>query len=149
MRTLGAICARVIPQEAGQEIDIAGTIAAQLASGKGDGWRYADLPPDLEAYQTGLGALASAGFNELSDAEQDVTLTLMAAKKNQPEGRWFEELRSAAVEAYVAHPAALARMGYSGIGVGGANTKYKGFVQVQAGERESWEPEPASEEAAR
>ena len=149
MRTLRAICARVIPQQEGQEIDIAGTIAAGLATGKGDGWRYTVLPPDLQAYQTGLDALAKAGFNELSGAEQDVTLTLMAAKKGAPEALWFQELRGAAVEAYVAHPAALARMGYSGIGVGGAATKYKGFVEVQIGERETWEPEPAGEKAAR
>lgn len=149
MKTLRAICARVIPQTSEQEIDIAGTIAAKLATGKGDGWRYAVLPPDLQAYQTGLDALASAGFNELSGAEQDVTLDLMAAKKEHPEGLWFEELRGAAVEAYVAHPATLARIGYSGIGVGGANTKFKGFVEVQTGEREMWEPEPTGQKAAR
>ena len=149
MRTLRAICARVIPQAVGREIDIAGTIAVKLATGKGDGWRYAVLPPDLQAYKTGLDALATAGFNELSSAEQDVTLTLMAAKKREPQALWFEELRGAAVEAYVAHPAALARMGYSGIGVGGANTKYKGFVEVQVGEREAWEPEPVGEKVAR
>ncbi len=149
MRTLRAICARVIPQTAGQEIDLAGTIAAKLATGKGDGWRFAVLPPDLEAYKTGLDALATAGFNELSAAEQDVTLTLLAAKKKSPEAMWFEDVRGAAVEAYVAHPAALARMGYSGLGVGGADTKFKGFVEVQVGERETWEPEPAGETAAR
>ncbi len=32
---------------------------------------------------------------------------------------WFEDVRAQAARLYVAHPATLARMGYSGIGYGG------------------------------
>jgi hypothetical protein len=53
----------------------------------------------------------------------------------------------------MAHPAALARIGYSGIGVGGANTPHQGFVSIGPNQREDWEPlalvDPAPGEAAR
>ena len=51
-RTLRAVLARVVP---GAGIDLAGTVMARLATGKGDGWRYDVLPADLEAYREGLG----------------------------------------------------------------------------------------------
>ena len=42
---------------------------------------------------------------------------------------------------YVAHPATLARMGYSGVANGGDGARKQGFVLLGAGEREPWEPE--------
>ena len=42
---LRAACARVLPQESGGTIDFAARIDARLASGAGDGWRFARLPP--------------------------------------------------------------------------------------------------------
>ena len=44
--TLRAVPARVVPQSG---IDLAAGIDAMLASGTGDGWRFADLPSDVEA----------------------------------------------------------------------------------------------------
>ena len=40
------------------------------------------------------------------------------------------------------HPATLARWGYSGFGVGGAYTRFRGFVEVGVNSREAWEPLP-------
>jgi len=139
--TLEALLARVIPQ-AENAIDLAGTIIARLATGKGDGWRYAVLPEDAQAYREGLDRLAAQGFITLDAAAQDAILTAFAAQKNTPDARWFEEVRGDAVTAYMAHPATLARVGYSGIGVGGPNTPHHGFVQVGINDREAWEPMP-------
>ena len=54
--------------------------------------------------------------------------------------RWFEEVRAAATKLYVAHPATLARMGYSGVADGADSEHQTGFVQIGEGERETWEP---------
>lgn len=50
--------------------------------------------------------------------------------------RWFEEVRGDLVRAYVAHPATLARMGYSGIADGSDAETMSGFVQIGVGKRD-------------
>ena len=136
-RTLYALLERVVPASG---LDLVGYVMAQLASGKGDGWRYAMLPSDVQAYRDGLDRLAAKKFAEMTGDEQDEALKKMAAGKDTVDARWFEEVRGAATEAYVGHPATLARWGYSGFGVGGAYTPHRGFVQLGLNERESWEP---------
>jgi pimeloyl-ACP methyl ester carboxylesterase len=142
MITLRAMLARVVPQEH-HELDLAGYVLVRLASGKGDGWRYDVLPEDVQAYREGLDKLAAQGFTGMRAEEQDAALKALEAEPGSPDARWFEEVRGDAVSAYMAHPATMARIGYSGIGVGGAETKYKGYVTIGPNERESWEPEPA------
>ena len=140
VETLRAMLARVIPQGELAGIDLAGYVMARLKSGKGDGWRYAVLPEDVQAYREGLDRLGEVGFAGMDAAAQDRCLEEMAARKESVPGRWFEGVRGDAVEAYVSHPATMARIGYSGIGVGGAETPFQGFVQVGMDERENWEP---------
>jgi hypothetical protein len=121
-------------------VDVAGYVMARLARGKGDGWRYAALPEDGRAYREGLDRLRAQGFLELDGPAQDAVLAAIAAEKTTPAARWFEEVRSDAVSAYIAHPATLARIGYSGLGVGGAETPHKGYVSLEPNGREAWEP---------
>jgi hypothetical protein len=141
--TLRALLARVVPQVCADSIDLAGFVLARLATGKGDGWRYDVLPADALAYREGLDRLGAKRFAELGEAAQDALILALAAVKGSVDARWFEEVRGDAVAAYVAHPATLARLGYSGIGVGGANTDFKGFVTIGPNQRESWEPLPS------
>ncbi len=141
-RTLRAAAARIVPQTGAHPIDLAGFVIATLASGKGNGWRYAVLPSDLTAYREGLDQLAARGFADLDAEKQDSCLRELSRVPGSPESRWFEELRGDLTEAYVAHPATLARIGYSGIGVGGAHTPHQGFVLLGPNQREAWEPEP-------
>lgn len=54
--------------------------------------------------------------------------------------RWFEEVRADVTKMYAAHPATLARMGYSGIADGADSEHGTGFVQIGEGEVEAWEP---------
>lgn len=146
--TLRLLLARVVPQSSGADIDLAGYIAARLASGKGDGWRYAVLPPDLEAYRHGLDALAAIGFDRMDEAAQHAAIRLLDESKGSPQARWFEDVRADAAAAYMAHPATMARVGFSGIGVGGANTPHHGFVSIGINDAEAWEPNPALETVA-
>ncbi|WP_263381553.1 gluconate 2-dehydrogenase subunit 3 family protein [Granulicella arctica] len=151
LHTLRALLARVIPQNAGADtvvIDLAARLDAQLSTGKGDGWRYAALPADTEAYRIGLQLLdsfahklSSIPFDRLASDAQDALISSIASgtitSKKLDLRRWFEDVRSDATKLFVAHPQTLASMGYSGI----ADNEH-GFVQLGIGEREAWEPEP-------
>ncbi len=53
-RTLRALAGRIVP-DAG--FDLAARVDRQLAEAKGDGWRFAVLPPDVEAWHLGLHSL--------------------------------------------------------------------------------------------
>ena len=152
IETLRAMLARIVPQNE-PAIDLTAYVLDRLAGGvdKGDGWRFAVLPVDLEAYRQGLDTLAARNFSSLSGQEQDAILQeFAAAEMNSPEARWFEEVRGDATAVYASHPATLARWGYSGFGVGGAHTPHQGFVQLAPNQREAWEPLPqAKAEPAR
>ena len=140
--TLRAALARILP---GVGEDLAAPILTRLAKGEGDGWRFDTLPPDLEAYRQQLDALMKDDFANLSPADQDKALEKLGSKKNSAEARWFEDLRADAAGAYMSQPATLARVGYSGIGVGGAYTPHRGFVTLTPNGAESWEPVPDSQ----
>lgn len=139
-QTLRALLSRLVRQESLPEIDLTGAVMARLASGRGDGWRFDKLPTDAQAYREGLDRLAAKGFVDLAGPEQDAILTSLGRDKGTPGALWFEEVRGDSVTAYMAHPATLARIGYGGFGVGGAETEYKGFVQLGPNAREAWEP---------
>ena len=157
--TLRALVDRILPQTGDWVIDIAQRLDAMLVEGIGDGWRFADLPPDRDAYELGLAALDGwahavhgAGFAALNGAAQDAMLSDLAAGRAPGGGplgppqlaRWFEDARADAARLYVAHPATLARMGYSGIGYGGDVDRLPGFHGLEPGTREAWEPVPAA-----
>ena len=152
LSTLRAVLDRVLPQH-GAAIDLAARIDANLAKGVSDGWRFAALPSDTDAYQAALRTLdAAAGgaFTKLDATGQDDLLGRMAegSLEIMEPGllsasqlkMWFEDLRSDAVRLYVSHPATLSRMGYSGIGYGGDGEPKIGFHLFGIGKREAWEP---------
>ncbi|MDO9426509.1 MAG: alpha/beta hydrolase [Methylobacterium sp.] len=154
---LRAVIDRVLPQSGEPRIDIGARIEARLASGTGDGWRFAELPPDPEAYAAALRTLdlaASAahavGFLALRAPVQDALLKAVAEGElptadgdlDGPQMKlWFEDLRGDVVRTYLAHPAALARLGFSGIGAGGDTIDHlPGFSELGIDAREPWEP---------
>lgn len=151
---LRAVCARLVPQpERGEAIDVAGGIDAKLA--KGNGWRYAAMPPDADALRRGLGgvdetALALFGrpFEALGGADKDAVLEAIqagrppgAAWASLPANRFFEELLAMALEAYYAHPLAQEEIGYAGMA--DAVT----WTRIGLGEREEHDTAPAEPRA--
>ena len=158
---LRAALARVVPVPG---LDLAARVDARLASGGGDGWRFEALPPDGLAYRDALRTLDAAAraahgrpFVALDGWNQDALLTLaQGGRLSVPDsfgGRldadrmrfWFEDARADAVRLYLAHPAALARMGFSGIGAGGDALEplapdLPGFHDVGLNAPEPWEP---------
>jgi pimeloyl-ACP methyl ester carboxylesterase len=167
---LRAVLDRVMPVP---HLDLAARLDKRLASGEGDGWRFVALPPDAEAYRSALRTLDAAAraargrpFVALDAAELDGLLTLCERTSLKvPEslgGRldadqmrsWFEDLRADAVRLWLGHPAALARIGFSGIGAGGDRPGeiadgLPGFHAVGLDEPEPWEPRALRTEAAR
>ncbi len=163
-RTLRAVVDRVVPQDGDAPIDIPARMVASVKEGRGDGWRFADLPPDTVALAAGLRTLAAvatredgSAFGQLGAERQDALLrriasgawpalpdTAGAALSPAQMGRWFEDMRSAATQAYVAHPATQARLGYSGIANRGEGAGPQGFIRVGIAEREPWEPVAAA-----
>ena len=144
LQTLRTVADRVVPQT-GPLIDLAARIDAQLAAGKDDGWRFANMPSDRKAYAMALDSLA--GFGSLAEDEQQAMLTqliegefnLSVLSAGQMK-RWFEDLRADLVRIWVAHPATMARIGFDGFANGGDGTRKQGFERLAADERESWEP---------
>lgn len=147
--TLCAVCDRLIPQpERPRPIDLCGMIDTHLAEGKGDGWRYATMPPDPEMYRAGMAGIeqAAAGlfgraFTRLSERKQDDVL--LAVQRGAAPGavwldmdlrRYFEELLALLVEIYYAHPLASEEIGYAGM------ADAHGWQAVGLGEREAHEP---------
>lgn len=144
LRTLRSLADCIVPQ-AGPSIDLASRVDAQLAAGKGDGWRFADMPPDREAYASALDSLA--GFDALADGGQQARLAQLAeggfdlgVLSGPQMKQWFEDLRADLVRLWLAHPATMARIGFDGFANGGDGPRKQGFERLAADERESWEP---------
>ncbi len=89
-RTLEAICHQLLPQtDRPRElrIPIVPYIDQRLAQGGGNGYRYANMPWDDEAYRLGLAGInetssalcAGQGFADLSAVQQDAVLATIEA----------------------------------------------------------------------
>ncbi len=126
-------------------IDLGARVDQELARGEGDGWRYADLPADAEAYSVGLQAIDEltmqehhVAFHALASGAQDEFLEAIACGKVTSTKielkRWFEDVRADLTRHYVSHPATLERMNYTGMA-----DDPNGFVQIGRGRLEDWE----------
>jgi len=130
LTTLRAACARLVPQPGRKDpVDVAGCIDERLAAATGNGWRYDSMPPDAEAYETGLAGLDETAreryggaFHELGALRQDEVLLAVQRGKAEgeaweriPAARFFEELLAECVEFYYGHPLAQEEIGYVGM----------------------------------
>ena len=146
---LAAVCARLIPQtDRDTPINVAGLLHARLATGIGDGWRYADLPPEAAAWHLGLDginetalAMFGSGFTDLPARQQDAVLRAVQRGapagehwREMPAARFFEVLLASAVESYYSHPLAQEEIGYAGM------ADAPGWQAIGLGEREAREP---------
>jgi hypothetical protein len=147
--TLCAVCDRLIPQpERPRPIDLCGTLDTRMASGEGDGWRYAHMPDDSQAQTAGLAgieqtalAMFAAAFTVLGSSEQDEVLR--AVQDGTAAGpiwltldakRYFEELLAQVVDIYYSHPLGAEEIGYAGM------ADAHGWQHVGLGDREAHEP---------
>ena len=77
LATLRTLADRLVPQSGARRIDLAARIDADLAMGRGDGWRPAELPDDATAYRRGLDTVASIWPGGL--AQQDDLIRMILA----------------------------------------------------------------------
>lgn len=146
LETLRALADRLLPQSRPGRIDLAARIDADLTLGHGDGWRPSDLPDDASAYRIGLDAIASVWTDDI--AEQDALIRSIIAGEPVTDGpwsgdqvrRWFDDVRTDLARTWVAHPASLARIGYDGFATSGPGAEPAGYVSLDAGVRDPWEP---------
>lgn len=153
--TLRAACDRLIPQaHRADPIDLAAAIDERLTASEGNGWRYAALPPDADAFVQGIQgldetarALFGQGFVALDDEQQDAVLT--AVQRGEAHGttwtnlsptRFFEELLTELCECYYSDPLTQEEIGYVGMADG------QGWQQIGLDQREAHEPEALGED---
>jgi len=151
-RLMQAVCDRIMPQDdrdAAHKIPVLNEIDDRLHSGRIDGYRYEDMPPDTEAYRLGLQGIDAIArhlyerpFVELGPQEQDqVLLTLHDAKPPAGQEIWkrvsvkhfWAMLMQDVARAYYSHPYAWDEIGYGG------PAYPRGYMRLQRGEPEPWE----------
>lgn len=154
--TLRALAEAVVPQAG---FDLAACVDAQLQRNKGDGWRYATLPDDPEAWKQGLRSLDAAAERAHGVAfvalypEQQRALLEQAQRAELGPGlldrlhlrsgsdlytaeamqRWFEDVRAEFTRLYMADPRVMDRLGYTGF------ADDLGFTAIQLGQKEEFE----------
>lgn len=149
---LTAICERVLPQDdrdAAHRIPIVPQIDKRLYEGSTDGYRYADMPPDPQAYRRALQAIDDTarrrfarGFLDLAVHERE---TLLAALYDGevtgaedswdglPVHRFWTLLVQDCVEAYYSHPYAWDEIGFGG------PAYPRAYMRLEHGDPEPWE----------
>lgn len=149
-RTLSAVCERIMPQtRARARVDLAAHVDDKMSSNRTDGYRYPGMPPQGEAWRRGLAALEEVArkdhgqdFSSLT-AEAQVDMlrsmeagTFTATSLGEMLPTWFFTSRVVAdiVNAYYAHPTAWSEIGWGG------PASPRGYVRLQAGMRDPWEP---------
>lgn len=148
---LGALVGRILPS-CGDATDLARRIDATLAAGVGDGWRFAALPCDRDAWRLGLDTLAAPAieYAALPPDMQDRWLEKMAVGAADFGGDagllsgdqmklWFEDVRAEVVRTWLSHPLAMARIGYDGFANGGDGRRKQGFSRLAADDRDAWQ----------
>lgn len=150
---LAAVVARVLP-DASEPRNLARRLDVGLASGEGDGWRFADLPGDAEAWRRGLDTLASMApdFPTLEPSAQDALLRKISqgdfevsgdAGQLNTEGMrlWFEDVASETARVWMSLPATWADIGYDGFATGGQG-QAQGYRETTADTSEPWRLPP-------
>jgi hypothetical protein len=153
--TLTALCDRIMPQPTDRpKVPLPAYVDAKITENHLDGYRYAPLPRQGEAWRRGLAALdaearaAHGGhFHTLSPDQQDALIRRMqsgaltsAAWGGMPCKPFFEHRVVADItHAYYAHPFAWNELGFGG------PASPRGYVRMHLDQRDPWEPVEAKD----
>jgi hypothetical protein len=152
-RTLGAICARIVPEPPGRSpVPTQAYIDEKMFRDLGDGYRHAGLPPQGEAWRRGLAAIDAEAraawrhaFHQLESTQQDDLLRAMQAGRLKA-AVWgdmacdlffSQRLLTDITRAYYAHPTT-----WNDIGFGGPASP-RGYVRMDFDRRDPWEASEA------
>lgn len=147
-----AVCDRILPQDDrddAHKIPVLNYIDERLHSGRIDGYRFEDMPPDHEAHRLGLQAIQEIAqksygkpFTELDQTQQDTILkSIHDAKPTAAQEIWQKMsvkhfwmlLVQDVVEGYYAHPYAWDEVGFGG------PAYPRGYMRLENGQPEPWE----------
>ncbi|WP_419899210.1 alpha/beta hydrolase [Roseomonas sp. USHLN139] len=148
---VAALLAQVLPDCAGDD-DLLRRLEQEIAGGAGDGWRFAGLPPDGEAWRRGIATLdaLAGGFAALDrDAQAAWLQRIAAGEAGMADGAdalspaqmrlWFEDVRATMARLWVSLPATMAMIGYDGFAVGGDGPRKQGYARTGADQPEAWQ----------
>ncbi len=147
--TLGALCARIMPQPDDRPpIPLPAYVDAKITERHQDGYRYATLPPQGEAWRRGLAALDAEAeevhatrYHALDPDRQDALIARMQAGEltlpawdGMPCKTFFEHrVLGDITHAYYAHPVSWNELGFGG------PASPRGYVRMQLDRRDPWE----------
>lgn len=153
LELVAALIAQVLP-DCGIDRELARRVGVAV-QGPGDGWRFADLPPDPVAWKRGMATLdqIADGFATLpGDAQRNWLQRIDAGEAgaaNDPDylsptqmALWFADVRAEIVRQWMATPAAMAAIGYDGFAVGGDGPRKQGYTRTAADDTERWQHTP-------
>ena len=148
-RTLEAVCGRILPQPPDRApVPLAAYVDQKMHDGELDGYRYAQLPPQAEAWKRGLAALDQdaqaqyhAAFERLAPDQQDALLQRMQrgelsgpAWGDMPCKLFFEHrVLPDIAHVYYGHPTAWNEIGFGG------PASPRGYVRMGLDRRDPWE----------
>src|SRR6185312_1104268 len=152
-QTLNAVCDRIIPQPKDRApVPLAAYVDQKITDRLLDGYRYAEMPPQGEAWRRGLAALDQAAreahgspFHTLPPDRQDRLLRRMQqgeltgeAWGSMPCKLFFEHrVLPDIAHAYYAHPIAWNEIGFGG------PASPRGYVRMGLDRRDPWEAAPS------
>jgi len=148
-QTLQSLCDRILPQATERsKVPLPAYVDQKLFEHKLDGYRYASLPPQDEAWRRGLAALDAEAreahgqpFHLLAASLQDELLSRMQqgqlagpAWGGMPcEGFFKHRVLPDITHAYYAHPTAWNEIGFGG------PASPRGYVRMKLDRRDPWE----------
>ncbi len=146
---LSAVCARIVPQPKDRPpVPLPAYVDEKMFENTIDGYRFAKLLPQGEAWKAALDALDAealdkhrAAYHALPAPEQDALLTRMQKGdldgplwRGMPSDLFFSKrVLHDIVSAYYAHPAAWSEIGWAG------PASPRGFVRLDKNMRDPWE----------
>ncbi len=152
-KTLVALCDRILPQPKNRSpVPLAAYVDEKMFANESEGYRFAEMPPQREAWKTALAALdfsarekRGAPFHQLPPAEQIELLKQMQRGeltgelwRGMPSGHFFSQrVLHDVVDAYYAHPTAWNEIGWAG------PASPRGYVRLDKNKRDPWEASEA------
>jgi hypothetical protein len=112
------LCDRLLGQSGDGRIPVAAMIDARLAEAQTDGWRYADMPEDGQAWRDSLAALRAEGFATADERQQDALIQAVQDADGDwhgmPAARVWSLWTRYACTAFYAHPDVWSEIGFPG-----------------------------------
>jgi len=120
----------------GRQVPVFEMIDLRLATGSTDGWRYADMPPDAEAWRRSLAELERLSFASAGRPRQQQMLEAVRTSDKfagMPAPRLWSLWLRYTCTAYYSHPWAWNEIGFGG------PAYPRGYKNIGIDKREPWE----------